>query len=140
MSHWNEDFERCSEWIECALVVPGVPMLRLEDVRGMLTAGEAQLHTTPKGCIVTCIDEYPCGTRIMSMLLAGGELLELLVLADLVEEWGRQEGCTHVRLEGRKGWERALASRGYRSEGIVLSKELGHGLREESLRRREAEG
>ena len=42
-----------------------------------------------------------------------------------IEKYAKDEGASCVRLYGRKGWERALASYGYRVEHIQLEKALG---------------
>ena len=40
------------------------------------------------------------------------------------EEWARREGCTAATINGRPGWERVLASEGWRKTTVCLEKEL----------------
>ena len=39
-----------------------------------------------------------------------------------IENYARTEGCTRVRIYGRKGWLRALD--GYEAKHIIMDKEL----------------
>jgi hypothetical protein len=63
---------------------------------------------------------------VLNIFLAGGELHELLALADgLVTEAARRLGCDAISLNGRPGWKRVLASTGWGDQGVTLGKEVG---------------
>ena len=45
-----------------------------------------------------------------------------LPLIEKIENYARDEGCTRVRIFGRKGWLRVLD--GYEAKHIIMDKEL----------------
>jgi hypothetical protein len=45
-----------------------------------------------------------------------------LPLFEKIEQYAREEGCSCVRIYGRKGWERVL--QGYRVEHVILERQL----------------
>jgi len=46
-----------------------------------------------------------------------------LPLFKQIEDYARKEGCSTMRLYGRKGWERVLD--GYHVEHVILEKDIG---------------
>jgi len=52
----------------------------------------------------------------------GNDRARWLPLLAGIETYAREEGCTGMRIYGRKGWQRAL--NGYRARHVVLTKEL----------------
>lgn len=46
-----------------------------------------------------------------------------LPLFEQIEKYAENEGCSSMRIFGRKGWERVLT--GYRAEHVILEKRLG---------------
>lgn len=63
---------------------------------------------TSKVCVLTA-----CGGRDMRRWLA---------LLETIESYARAEGCSRMRIFGRKGWQRVLAS--YHTTNFVLEKDL----------------
>ncbi|WP_244067555.1 hypothetical protein [Bradyrhizobium sp. Ce-3] len=61
-----------------------------------------------KVCVITA-----CG---------GTGMKRWLPLLDGIESYARDEGCTRVRIYGRKGWLRVLD--GYREKHIIMDKEI----------------
>jgi hypothetical protein len=61
-----------------------------------------------KVCIITA-----CG---------GTDMKRWLPLIGKIEKYARDEGCTRVRIFGRKGWLRVLE--GYEAKYIIMDKEL----------------
>jgi hypothetical protein len=61
-----------------------------------------------KVCIITA-----CG---------GSGMKRWLPLLDGIEAYARDEGCTRVRIYGRKGWLRVLD--GYREKHVIMDKEI----------------
>ena len=53
---------------------------------------------------------------------AGAEMYRWLRLLDGIETYAGAEGCSAIRLMGRKGWARVLPS--YRTKRIILKKDL----------------
>lgn len=64
------------------------------------------------------------GTRTICTLTAcqGYERDKWLPLFEKIEDYARNEGCSAMRLYGRKGWERVL--NGYKVENVVMEKAL----------------
>jgi hypothetical protein len=53
---------------------------------------------------------------------SGYDREQWLPLFEQIEQYAKAEGCTKMRIFGRKGWERVLD--GYRIEHVVLEKAL----------------
>ncbi|MFC3070510.1 hypothetical protein [Phenylobacterium soli] len=97
---------------------------RLDDVRGLLARGEAQLWLGSASAAVTLVEADPCERRLL-IWLAGGELDELRgALLPQMERWGRGQGCRRLLIVGRAGWERALKPDGYAPLARVIAKDL----------------
>lgn len=64
----------------------------------------------------------------MEIWLAGGAIIPLFpYLANMIEQAAIEAGMTRGRVNGRKGWTRALKSWGWRTSGDDLVKDLQHG-------------
>lgn len=70
----------------------------------------------------TSLQQTDSGKVCVIAACAGTSMLRWLPLITGIEAYAKEEGCTCVRIFGRKGWLRAL--RGYRARHIVLDKEL----------------
>src|SRR5215510_10982481 len=83
------------------------------DGKAVCAAAVTQLNVANdrKFCTITA-----CGGR---------ELKRWLSLIGALERFAIEEGCTSVRINGRRGWARVLSD--YRLHSIVLEKELHHG-------------
>lgn len=64
------------------------------------------------------------GTKTICTLTAcqGYQREKWLPLFEKIENYARNEGCSAMRLYGRKGWERLL--NGYKVENVVMEKSL----------------
>jgi hypothetical protein len=56
--------------------------------------------------------------------LGGGELGELLAMRPGVEAWARAQGAQAARINGRRGWARALRGGGFEACDAELRKAL----------------
>jgi hypothetical protein len=54
---------------------------------------------------------------------AGNERDRWLPLMEKIEQYAIDEGCSSMRIYGRKGWERVLT--GYKAQHVILEKRLG---------------
>jgi hypothetical protein len=54
---------------------------------------------------------------------AGHQRERWLPLFKKIEDYAEDEGCSTMRIYGRRGWERVLD--GYRAEYVILEKALG---------------
>lgn len=116
MSEWD----RCRYWLDAAL--DGTHTI--EDVRAEIENGTAQFWPMPKSAAVTLVQDYPRG-RVLRVWLAGGDLEDLRKHLVVLDNYGREQGCCAIELEGRKGWERVLP--GYRATRVVMRKEIDNG-------------
>lgn len=112
---------RCRPWIEAAL-----DHSRTHDfgdiVRGCF-AGEYQLWPAPKGCLVTEIATFP-KRKLLHVFIAGGDMDEVLAIADAAMEWGRAQGCEAMTMNGRMGWQRVLGKRGWESSFVTMERAI----------------
>jgi hypothetical protein len=115
------EFERCWPWLAAAMEQGGHTHSK-EHIRGLIEAGDAQLHPLPHGAIVTCVLNHPTGLKELNYWLAGGELNELLKAEGLITEWAKSIGCDRVSISGRHGWRKIFP--GYRATSTILVKEL----------------
>lgn len=117
------ELSRCRPWIEAALARQ--PLHSFADVEAALAEGRAQLFPGERSVIVTAIEDYPNGERVIDTWLAGGDGEEIAeTMRPKVEAWAESQGCTLVTVSGRKGWERMLAPHGYDHFATVLAKRL----------------
>lgn len=108
----TEDERRCR--MEKALAYGGGTH-RISDVAELIRDGRAQWWNSPSGdgMIVTEVNAYPL-VKMIRYWLIFGSLKECLALEDEINEWAISEGCTLAVATGRKGWERAARSTGWK--------------------------
>lgn len=92
-----------------------------EELRAELSANRATLWTGEASAMVMQLLTPPPTLHIW---LAGGDLDDLLSLRGGMEAWARSQGCEWVTINGRRGWNRVLASFGYERDGEELRKAL----------------
>ena len=96
----------------------------VEDIAEGIRRGHFQLWPGLDSVIVTEIIVYP-QLKDLHFFLAGGDLDELRLMRPLIEQWGKNMGCTRVSLAGREGWSKTfLRDEGYKPKWFVLSKDL----------------
>lgn len=121
------EIDRCRTWIEASLersTFQGVATHRFEDVKEMLLAGQAELWSTERGCVVTFISQFPLG-NLMTAWLAGGDFEHVMdQWEESIYQWGRDNGCKIIYVMGRRGWKRKLKARDYVEHATVVSKLL----------------
>jgi hypothetical protein len=87
----------------------------------------AQLWVAPGGVAVTQITGPPVESRHRSSLTCtliafAGDYAKCVEYLPILEQFGRNEGCSRFVILGRKGWKRRLAD--YREPYVILEKEL----------------
>jgi hypothetical protein len=87
--------------------------------------GDAQLFALGHDNVaVTRLVQEPA--RLVCLIwLSSGDLDALLVIHDDIEAWARDQGCSHLKIVGRKGWLKVLD--GYRETAVEMEKEIGDG-------------
>lgn len=101
-------------------------LLSFEELNGWVEQGKVAALPGKKSVIVYEIVDYEStGERAIQVIAAGGDLEELRNdIRPALEEWALQQGCSHVLIEGRAGWVRALKAHGYREISRTVSKRL----------------
>jgi len=70
----------------------------------------------------TSLQQTDAGRVCVITACAGADMTRWLPLIRFIETYAREEGCTCVRIFGRKGWARVLD--GYRQTHAVIDKHL----------------
>jgi hypothetical protein len=97
---------------------------RIEELDAKVANGTAIIWHTDKSAVAGEIQRYP-NALVLHCLCATGDMGEIInELAPLAEEWARRAGCSHVTVESRLGWMRALKGRDYRPHTMTLAKVL----------------
>jgi hypothetical protein len=66
---------------------------------------------------------FPLSKVCVLTACSGYDRERWLPLMAEIEKYAENEGCSSMRIYGRKGWERVLT--GYRAEHVILEKRLG---------------
>ncbi len=115
-----ERWERCKHWLEQGLEYGPLTM---PEVLHEIGSGQAQFWPGQNCALVTQIVPYE-GMKVCRVLTAGGDKQELRDMRTGIAALARMKGCTHLEVEGRKGWERELKSDGFEFASVVLRKQL----------------
>lgn len=87
--------------------------------------GKVQFWRSANAAMLTEIKGYPTGTLDIHVVIAAGDMVEIIgELAPLAEEYGREAGCLAATVESRLGWARALKPSGYEMHQCIVRKEL----------------
>ena len=124
----REEFDRCWPWLEAALDTYAFrhegkvwPTHRKEHVWERIFAGKSIFWPGKKCAIITEIHVSPTGLKTHTTWLTGGipneSLDEIKVLTEVIEDFGRNQGCHRQAGHGRAGWARVLA--GYEVRGGI---------------------
>lgn len=105
-----------------------------DDVKALLATGDMQacIIFLPEeerllATICTEVMEYP-RAKVLDLALCAGERMDLwLVAMPWMESFAREQGCTQIQVQGRPGWARVLASRGFSEASRLVVKEVSHG-------------
>jgi hypothetical protein len=120
MSPFDQEWERCSPWVQAALDHAG-NLFSLEDVKKSVIKGEAIFLPGLEAVVIAEIRVYP-QKRIYNCWLAGGNLEELkLAFAPAIRRYAKRAGCDAITIQGRPGWQRVF---NMRQKGVVLTEEV----------------
>ena len=115
MVSFYETYTRCRPHILAAIELNHGTYNEEDILRGLLT-GEFVLWPGANSAVVTEISEQP-RMKVLSMVICGGELEELIEMEKDLETYARLKGCKMMRGEGRPGWGRAMP--GYEPGGTA---------------------
>ena len=127
-----KDFENfVSDSIEKALKFSG-NHYNLDDVLKQLYEGKAQLwilwndkrKTKYQGCIVSKILERP-NTKSLNLFIVTGQDRKLWQdKINILEDYAKQQECSHLETYARPGWSRILKKHNYKTTHYLLEKKL----------------
>jgi hypothetical protein len=123
--HITAELRRCRPFIEGALCYCGGTH-EWDDIVYLVRRRLAQFWPGERAALVTEVINTPC-QRYLNIWLVGGELEEILAIEPHIINFAREQGCTRVIANGRKGWERVLAPLDYRPVYVAYEKDLSHG-------------
>jgi hypothetical protein len=83
--------------------------------------GRLKLWVFERSCGVTEIADYPA-RRVLVLMLAAGDLDEILSKEDELTEFARSHGCEALHVYGRPGWSRV--AKHFKMASITLTKEV----------------
>lgn len=93
----------------------------LDDIYAGLLSRDMQLWTNDDAALVTSIQENS-RTKFCALLACGGRnMVDWLCFLPALEDWARSQGCTEMRLYGRRAWARVL---NYEVSYTTMSKRL----------------
>ena len=104
----------------------------LKDVLEQLYKDKAQLwilwndkrKTKYQGCIVSKILERP-NTRSLNLFIVTGKDRKLWQdKINIIEDYAKQKGCSHLETYARPGWSRILKKHNYKTTHYLLEKKL----------------
>ena len=120
-----------SDSIEKALKFSG-NHYNLDDVLKQLYEGKAQLwilwndkrKTKYQGCIVSKILERP-NTKSLNLFIVTGQDRKLWQdKINILEDYAKQQECSHLETYARPGWSRILKKHNYKTTHYLLEKKL----------------
>lgn len=95
------------------------------DIAAAIDRGEMQAWVNGDSLVVTEIVNFPQISAI-NIVIAVGSLSEVMSLQPVIEEFGRHHGCSVMRMQGRKGWERVLPHHGWQAAPKVIFERTLH--------------
>jgi len=113
------EFERA--WVFLAPAIERSGEHTKASVLAALGRGHRQLWVSATSATITEMIVYPSGLKVMNIWLGGGDLGQILSWFPAMEKWGRTNGATQSRINGRRGW---VKTTGYKEIRVVMSKDL----------------
>lgn len=96
----------------------------IEDLEQKIAHKRAFFFPGRDAALVSQIETYPGGEKVMQVLWAAGDVAEILSMAPGVESIARMMGCSSMLIEGQKAWERLLKPQGYEPWSVTIRKAL----------------
>ena len=93
------------------------------DIYDELVGEHMQLWAKGGSAAVTQMIQYP-QIKVCEVVLAFGEMDEILDDVVQIEMWAKDQGCAAVECMGRDGWVRVMMEQGWRKHFAVVGKEI----------------
>lgn len=118
----KSEFDRCWPWLEEAMAHGGNLHSR-DSLWSMLIYARAHLWPESDAAAVTCFQTFPRAV-VCELWLAGGNLQTILANEPRVADWARRSGATHLQIDGRPGWARALERQGWQRTATTIMRRI----------------
>ena len=89
------------------------------DMDDAIRAGQMQLWLDGRSVVVTELVAFP-RYNVINIALAAGELDAVMAWQPTIEQFGRENGASRMRMLGREGWSAVLPKYGWRQDRRVL--------------------
>jgi hypothetical protein len=123
LPEWVEEFKRCRQWIEDALIYAD-GTFNIIDVADGIALSNMQFWPDESSAAISQIIEYP-RKKVLHIFLLGGDMDGAKGIEKKLVAWGRSQRCRAITLTGRLGWSKSfLKDIGYQSSSISMSKEI----------------
>lgn len=96
----------------------------VEQLEKLIFSNHAQLWCGNNAAIVTKIENYEGGARVLQAIWMAGDLAEAIDMSPGIESFGRSMGCTQALIEGRPGWVKLLKAKGYKPWSMTVGKAI----------------
>jgi len=125
---WPKASEMLAKAVKTTHPRYNVNSIRAELDRGVLALWLVFDDTAPVAAFTTRIADYPESRGLCMDWIGGARMAEWLPLAQpLMEQYARDNGCTHLEGYGRKAWGRWLQKYNWKPEYIAYRMELTDG-------------
>jgi hypothetical protein len=92
----------------------------VEDIVSGVRSGALQAFSSENAFVVTEIGFAP-RKKWLNVLVAAGDLDEVMDLQPQIAEFGRRHDCEFMTMTGRRGWSRVLPDHGWRETGVMYA-------------------
>lgn len=93
------------------------------DIADAVKEGKMQAWQNGQSVILTEVIGYP-QTNVLNVVIAVGELDDVLAMLPQLYDFGRQHDCTSIRMQGRKGWAKVLPKYGWEQPNVTFERKL----------------
>lgn len=98
----------------------------VEDIVDRVKSGQLQHWQRGQSVVVTEVLGFP-RKKVVNILIAAGNLDEIMSLQEEVSDWARKLGCSRMIMAGRKGWNKVLPDYGWTNGRCIYELDLESG-------------
>ena len=95
----------------------------LNDILTRVAKGDMQSFAHNNGWVITCVVDYP-RRRVLDILVAVGDLDDILFLHDVVVAYASKVNASLIRAYGRPGWDKFVKANKWHVVNHVYYKEM----------------
>lgn len=91
----------------------------LDDINAAISTGHMQMWEKGSSVVITELVSFP-QYNVIQIVMAVGNLDEVMALQPAIEIFGRENGASRMRMMGREGWSVVLPRYGWKQDKRVL--------------------